>query len=122
LAAREQGFQLHVFRGAVNAQQSAFSPLIDQILRAGGGTQREATSIRRVLSAALTKLGPDFAEVAPYFDALHNAPDDAGQARSTVSKDIREKALDILSNLKDEKDGVTPQAIIRPYLIQGQST
>lgn len=97
LAAREQGFQLHVFRGAVNAQQSAFSPLIDQILRAGGGTQREATSIRRVLSAALTKLGPDFAEVAPYFDALHNAPDDAGQARSTVSKDIREKALDIFA-------------------------
>ena len=35
---------------------------------------------------------------------------------------IGEKALDILSKLKEEKEGVTPQAIIRPYLIQGKST
>jgi len=96
-AARAQGFQLHVFRGVVNAQQSAFSPLIDQMLRAGGGTQREATSIRQVLTDALAKLGPEFAEVAAYFDALQNAPDDAGETRSALNRDVREAALDIFA-------------------------
>lgn len=33
-----------------------------------------------------------------------------------------EKALDILSSSKNEKDEVIAQAVIRPYLIQGQST
>lgn len=96
LAARAQGFQLHVFRGVVNAQQSAFSPLIDQMLRAGGGG-RDATSIQGVLRGALAKLGPAFSEVAPYFDALYSAADQDGPARSAVTKDTREHALDIFA-------------------------
>ncbi|MEM9432364.1 MAG: AAA family ATPase [Pseudomonadota bacterium] len=95
--ALENGFEVLIYRGSVQAQQSALEPLIDNLMRMTATDADENVSTRELLSQAVASLGAEPKGLPVYLAQLHHAASVITDTEIDQQKEIRESALNILS-------------------------
>lgn len=89
------GFDVQVFQGRQSAQQTAFGPVLDQMLHAGGFASNRPTFVE--IQDWLNQRSADLARAAPYFDALINSSGSPDPEKTTFNDDERQAALNIFA-------------------------